>query len=92
MTIIISNFWDKWKGSVIPVWRFLDMQMGMKALVIGWTKEEQDMGQIIRHIYAMIKFLSQLCNIFLARSIALKQCYLMMNYEKKSFYRFLKYS
>ena len=27
-----------------------------------------------------IKFLSRLCNIFLARSIALKECYLLMNF------------
>ena len=34
----------------------------------------------------IIQFLSRLCNIFSARSIALKECYLMMNSEKNSFY------
>ena len=31
----------------------------------------------------IIQFLSRLCNIFLVRSIALKECYLMTNFEKK---------
>ena len=31
----------------------------------------------------------QLCNTFLARSIALKKCYLLMNFEENSFYHFL---
>ena len=39
------------KGRVIPMWRFLDMQIGMEPLVIGWAIEEPKMGQIIRHIY-----------------------------------------
>ena len=39
------------KGRVIPMWRFLDMQIGMEPLVIDWAKEEPKMGQIIRHIY-----------------------------------------
>ena len=39
------------KGRVIPMWRFLDMQIGIEPLVIDWTKEERKMGQIIRHIY-----------------------------------------
>ena len=32
------------------------MQIGMEPLVIGWAKEEPEMGQIIQ-------FLSRLCNI-----------------------------
>ena len=31
----------------------------------------------------------QLCNTLLARSIALKKCYLLMNFEENSFYHFL---
>ena len=70
------------------------MQIGMEPLVIDWAKEEPKMGQIIRHIYVcismllIIQFLSRSCNIFSARSIALKEFYLMMNFEKKSFHRF----
>ena len=39
------------KGRVIPMWRFLEMQIGMEPLVIDWAKKEPKMGQIIRHIY-----------------------------------------
>ena len=39
------------KGRVIPVWMFLDMQIGIEALVIDWPKEELKIGQIILHIY-----------------------------------------
>ena len=49
MNVVISNFWDKWKGRVIPMWKFLDMHM--ELLVIDWAREEPKMGQIIRHIY-----------------------------------------
>ena len=38
-------------GKVIPMWRFLDMQIGMEPLVIDWVKEEPKMGQIVLHIY-----------------------------------------
>ena len=39
------------KRRVIPMWRILDMQIGMEPLVIDWAKEESKMGQIILHIY-----------------------------------------
>ena len=39
------------KGKVIPMWRFLDMQIGMEPFVINWAKEEPKMGQTIRQIY-----------------------------------------
>ena len=39
------------KGRVIPMLRFLDMQIGMELLVIDWAKGEPKMGQIILHIY-----------------------------------------
>ena len=56
----------------------------MDSLVINWANEEAKMAKIIRHIYvtANNSFLGRLCNIFLARSIALKECYLMMNFER----------
>ena len=50
MNIIVNNLQDK-LGRVIPMWRFLDMQIGMEPLVIDWAKEEPKMGQIIWHIY-----------------------------------------
>ena len=34
--------------------------------------------------------LSRLCNTFLAKSIALKECYLMMNFDKKIILQFVK--
>ena len=33
-------------------------------------------------LFLIIQFLSRFCNIFLARSIVLKECYLMINFEK----------
>ena len=30
---------------------FLDMQIGMEPLVIGWAKEQPKTGKIIGHIY-----------------------------------------
>ena len=39
------------KGRVIPMWRFLEMEIGMEPLVIDWAKGEPKLGQIIRHIY-----------------------------------------
>ena len=60
------------------------MLIGMEPLVIDWAKEEPKVGQIIWHICLLliIQFLSRLCMIFSARSIVLKEFYLMMNFEK----------
>ena len=74
------------KGSVIPMRRFLDRKIGMKPLVINWANEEAKMAKIIRHIYNSI--FRSIIQYFLARSIALKECYLMMNFFKNSLYRF----
>ena len=59
----------------------------MEPLVIDWTKEEGTMAKIIQYIYLLliIQFLSRLCNIFLARSKAPKEYYLMINSEKIHF-------
>ena len=67
------------------------MQIKMQPLVIDWAKEEAKMAKIISAYLCLllrIQCLSRLCNIFLARSIALKECHLMMNFEKNSFCRF----
>ena len=42
---------DKRKEELFQCGGFLDMQIRMEPLVIGWAKEEPKMGQIIRHIY-----------------------------------------
>ena len=60
----------------------------MEPLVIDWAKEEAMMEQIIRHIYVNNSIFKSIMQYFLARSIALKDCHLMMNFEKHSFYRF----
>ena len=62
----------------------------MEPLAIDWAKEEAKMAKIIRQSMSIANnsILSRLCDIFLARSIALKECYLMMNFEKLSFYHF----
>ena len=62
----------------------------MEPLVIDWAKEEPKMGQIIRHkiFFANNSIFKPIMQYFLARSIALKECNLMMNLKKKSFYRF----
>ena len=63
------------------------MQVGMEPLVTDSTKEEANNSAYLC-LLRIIQFLSRLCNIFLPRSIALKECHLMMNFEKHSFYRF----
>ena len=85
MNIIISNSGTNEREELFQCGGFLDMQIGMELLVIDWAKEEPKMGQIIRHIYVYwfnFQFLSRSCNIFSARSIALKEYYLTMNFEK----------
>ena len=70
------------------------MQSGIEPLVIDWAKEEPKMGQRRTKdlcLLLIIQFLSRLCNIFSARSIALKEYYQMMNSEKKFILPFLKY-
>ena len=61
----------------------------MEPLVIDRAKEEAKMGRIVRniHVYCyQFYFLSRLYNnFFKARSIVLKECYLMMNFEKSYF-------
>ena len=72
----------------------LDMQIRMESLVIDWAKGEPKMGQIIRYIYVHCRQFNFQVDyaIFLARSIALKKCYLMMNFEKKIILMFFKIS
>ena len=78
------------KGRVIQCRGFLDMQIGMEPLVIDWAKEEPKMGQMIWHLCLLliIQFLGRLYNFFSARSIALKEFYLMLDFQKNSLYRF----
>ena len=61
------------------------MQIGMEPLVIDWAKEEANRANNSAYLRLLliIQFLSRLCNTFLARTIALKECYLM-NFEKKN--------
>ena len=40
MNIIVNNLQDKWKEELFQRGSFLDMQIGMEALVIDWAKEE----------------------------------------------------
>ena len=68
---------------------FLDRQTGIEPLIIDWTQEEAKMVKIVQYnscLLLIILFLSQVCNTFLARSITLKEFYLMMNL----FYSFQK--
>ena len=45
------------------------MQTGMEPLVINWTKEEPQMGQIILHIYVYFdnSIFKSICNIFFSQ-------------------------
>ena len=63
------------------------MQIGIEPLVIDWAKEKPNNSAYLC-LLLIIQFLSRLCTIFLARSIALKEFYLMMNFLNNSFYRF----
>ena len=64
----------------------------MEPLVIDWAKEEvinAESRSEYSCLFLIILFLSRLYNnFFFARSIALKECYLMVNFEKDSFYSF----
>ena len=59
----------------------------MEPLATDWAKKEAKMAKIIRYIHVCCC----LCNIVLVRSIALKKCYLMMDFLKKVILHFLKY-
>ena len=70
------------------------MQTGMEPLFIDWAKEKPKMGQIIRHFMFIADnsvFKSIVQYFFSARSMALNEFYLMMNFEKKIILLFLKY-
>ena len=60
----------------------------MEPLVINWANEEANMAKTIRHIFVAANnsiFRSIMQYFFLTRSIALIECYLMMNFEKIHF-------
>ena len=62
----------------------------MEPLVIDWAKEEAKMARIVFNImFIANKSIFKVdYKIFLGRSIALKECYLMINFEKNSFHSF----
>ena len=69
---------------------FLDRHIGMEPLVIDWAKEVK-MAKIVYnfHSYCLLFYFDvDHVMLFSARSIALKECYLMMNSEEKLFYSF----
>ena len=55
----------------------------MEPVVINLAKEEAKKANDSAYLWLLliIQFLGRLCNNFSARSIALKECYLMMNFE-----------
>ena len=95
MNIIISNFWDKWKGRDIPVWRFF-RHANWNGTTCYWLGHRRTKDGANNSAYLclllIIQFLSRLCNTFLARSMALKECYLMMNFENKIHFTVFKIS
>ena len=66
------------------------MQIGRNDLLLTGQRRTKDGVNNYAYLCLLliIQFLSRLYNIILARSIALKECYLMMNFVKKSFYCF----
>ena len=66
------------------------MQIGMEPVVIDWTKEEPKMAQNnSRYLFiANNSIFKPIVQYFFSQIIAVKECYLMINSEKKSFYRF----
>ena len=90
MNIIVNNLPDKGKEELFQCGGFLDMQIEWNHLLLTGPNKNQDGANNSSYLCLLliIQFLSRLCNIFLARSIALKEFYLMMNFEKNSFYRF----
>ena len=66
----------------------------MEVLVIDWVKEEAKMAKIILHIMFMFvannSIFKLIIQYFLVRSIVLKECYPMMNFEKKIHFALFK--
>ena len=69
------------RGNRYSSGKALDKEIGSEPLVVDWTKEEAKMDKVIRYIHVYCPqniYLCRLCHIiFLARSVALKECYLM---------------
>ena len=88
MNISVNNFQDKWKESVILMWRFF-RQANWNGTTCYWLGQRRSADGENNSAYLclllFIQFLSRLCNTFLRRLIALKKCYLMMNFEKTHF-------
>ena len=77
--------------SIIPMWRFFRHANWNATTCYSLDQRRSKDGEnnsAYLCLLILIQFLSQLGNIFLAISIALKECYLAMNFEKNSFYRF----
>ena len=70
------------------------MQIGMELLVIDWAKEEPKMGQKfgIFMFIADNSIFKSIMQFFFSQKIALKEFYLMMNFEKKNHFTVFKIS
>ena len=68
--IIMSNFWDKWKGRVISMWGFLRHAKWNRTtcywLGLRRTKDGSNKSAYLR-LLLIIQFLSRLCNIFFSQ-------------------------
>ena len=70
MNIIVNNLQDKWKGSVIPVWRFL-RHANWNATTCYWLGQRRTKDGSNNSVYLclllIIQFLCRLCNIFFSQ-------------------------
>ena len=86
MNIIVNNFQDKWKGTVIPMWR-LFRQANWNETTCYWLGQRRSKDDENNSAYLCllltIKFLSWLCRRFFSQINSAEECHLMMNFEKK---------
>ena len=72
------------KGKRCSSVEVLDMQIGMEPFVLDRIKDDANNSAYLC-LLLIIQLLSRSCNIFSARSIAPKECYLTMNFEENHF-------
>ena len=72
MNIIVNNFQDKWKGIVIPMWRFF-RHADWNATTCYWLDQRRskygESNSAYLCLLLKIQFLSRLCNIFFSQII-----------------------
>ena len=94
MNIIVNNLQDKWKGSVIPMWRFF-RHANWNASTCNWLGQRttKDGSNNSAHLCLLliIQFLCRLCNIFFSQINSAEGVLPNDKFRKKIILPFLKY-